>query len=72
MGIDCEYRLDRNYFYGTRPLSRKMHLESYYQLSNNEFGGIGRAFEEDGRKVWNATKGGKLDSLDRINLEDII
>lgn len=72
IGIDMEYRTHPNYFYGDREPSRKMFIEGYYERSSKEFRGIANAFEDDGRKVYNATAGGKLDLLDRVNLEDIL
>lgn len=71
IGIDMEYRKHPNYFYGDRKPSRKMFIEGYYERSSKEFKGLADTFAEEGRHVYNATKGGKLNLLDRVNLEDL-
>ena len=37
-----------------------------------EYEGMNKKFEEEGRKIYNATEGGKLETLERVNLEDIL
>jgi hypothetical protein len=71
LGIDMDYTMNQNYFYGSRIPSGEMHNKSYYDRSIKEFGFIASAFEEDGRKLYNATKGGNLNNVERINFEEL-
>jgi len=71
IGIDMNYLMKDNYFYGSRIPNRKMFDTSYYERSSKEFGGIGKAFENANRKVYNATLGGNLNTLERKSLDEI-
>lgn len=49
-----------------------MRSKTYWRCIEKEYEAIKVAFEKDGRKVYNATDGGKMEVFERVNLEDIL
>ena len=84
LGCDCDWKLDeapdmsKSHFYGyveTTPIPGGNPIEWYakwYQIVINSYEIAKEAFEKGGRKIHNATLGGKLEVFERVKLEDVI
>ena len=73
LGVDCDYSKGK-YF-------DDMKLNRFFNAGNEKFGWnkifksyevLKNVFEKDDRKIYNATKGGKLEVFDRKKLEDVL
>ncbi len=73
IGCDCDYSKS-HHFDGKRTINPDAPILSSDEGKNRVFKGYEickRAFEKDGRKVYNATVGGKLEVFERVKLEDL-
>ena len=73
IGCDCDYS-QSHHFDGKRTIRREAPVMSSQEGKHRVFKGYEickRAFEKDGRKIYNATVGGKLEVFERRRLEDL-
>jgi 4-hydroxy 2-oxovalerate aldolase len=73
IGCDCDYS-NAHHFDGKRTIRREAPVMTSQEGKNRVFKGYEickHAFEQDGRKVYNATVGGKLEVFERRRLEDL-
>jgi len=69
LGCDCDYSGDKH-FDGTKVANEKgLRAKGDWQDIFYSYEVCKKAFEEDGRKIYNATVGGKLDLFERRSLE---
>ncbi|MEA1938833.1 MAG: 6-hydroxymethylpterin diphosphokinase MptE-like protein [Pseudomonadota bacterium] len=73
LGVDLDYSKADTHFYGTGQTEQArrdiMPMKNVFKA----FEVAGRVFEKDGRKLLNASKGGKLDAIERIDYDrDIV
>jgi hypothetical protein len=74
LGCDCDYSGKKQHFDGFKVAKEKFpkHQEKYWIEVFREFEIYKEGFEADGRKIYNATPGGKLEIFERKRIEDII
>jgi len=72
IGCDCDSRQGRTFIDGTDEFSDKIedNLEGW-KIMFERYKTCKKAFEEDGRKIYNATVGGRLEVFERKRLEEL-
>ena len=77
LGCDCDYSKThhfhgKDYSYMDDQVKQSLALDSRNEEMFQSYRIIKNAFEKDGRKIYNATVGGKLEVFVRKKLEDVI
>lgn len=72
LGVDCDYSMPNNYFYGKRRANPEMLTKRYWDVAYEQYQALKDVFEADGRKIYNSTRGGRLEVYERKKFEDII
>ncbi len=83
VGCDTDYGLDRaddyseGYFYDIsvhpRSTARAVHHQFHWQTQVLRSYEVARGrFEAEGRRIYNATAGGKLEVFERVSLADVL
>jgi hypothetical protein len=73
LGCDCDYS-QSHHFDNRRTIKKEAPVMTTDAGKNRVFKGYEickRAYEKDGRKIYNSTVGGKLEVFERVSLEDI-
>jgi hypothetical protein len=73
LGCDCDYS-QSHHFDNRRTIKKEAPVMTSDAGKQRVFKGYEickRAYEKDGRKIYNSTVGGKLEVFERISLEDI-
>jgi len=73
LGIDCDYTGQTHF--DKRKVSvdlNRLLSPVFWEKAFKEFETIKKGFEEDGKKIYNATVGGKLEVFERKKLEEVI
>jgi len=71
LGCDCDYSKGQH-FDGEKFSFINPTTEKYWSETFLEYESIKQGYEADGRKIFNATPGGKLEVFDRVHLEDVL
>jgi len=83
VGCDTDYGLDRakdysqGYFYDVKRTTAPRqaidyHRQYWYRNVITSYEVTRRLFEQHGRRIYNATAGGKLEVFDRVELDDVL
>jgi len=74
IGIDFDRDTTGYHFFkkdGKAEPNAPMRSNTYWATMAKEYDSFRVAFEVEGRKIYNATYGGKLEAFERVNLEDL-
>jgi len=74
IGVDFDRDTTGYHFFienGKAEPNAPMRSLTYWACMAKEYDTFRVAFEKDGRKIYNATNGGKLEAFERVNLEDL-
>ncbi len=71
LGVDLTWDGGDTHFYGSGAYERRRIGEMLADRANRGFAVARAAIEAAGRRLWNATPGGRLDALPRVTLEEI-
>jgi hypothetical protein len=72
LGCDCDYTGKQHFDGEKRQLDQGKYTNSYWAEVFDEYKIIKDVFEEDNRKIYNSTVGGKLEVFERKKLEEVI
>ena len=72
LGCDCDYSGTKTHFDGSTPSNLTGMAIGEYDKVFKAYEVCKKVFENDGRKIYNATVGGKLEVFERKKLEDVI
>ena len=74
LGCDCDFSGNKHHFDGWKASAKILpnYTDRYWAEVFQEFKMLKDGFEEDGRKVYNATIGGKLEVFERKKLEEVL